>query len=249
LKQQSIRQWPPKFFANPWFGLIGSIASVLGVVLAIYFYTEGREKHELAYYVNPARAVVVQKGSASKLTVTFDNQPVTTDITAAQIAVWNEGKLPIRKDDILKSILLRTEGAPILEASVRKISRDVTQFSISDREIHNGQVLLSWNILEHNDGAIIQVIYAGGPFVKVWLDGVVEGQPALTNAIPPSRTTWWVIFVFTMLGFADLVLYYLTKSMPKILRFGVMAVLIPLVIIMIVLLVIASRGPSVPMSF
>jgi hypothetical protein len=40
----------------------------------------------------------------------------------------------------------------------------------------SGKVTVSWNILEDNDGGIIQLIYADDPSHKLLIDGVVEGQ-------------------------------------------------------------------------
>ncbi|MFL6207529.1 MAG: hypothetical protein ACJ74W_01690 [Pyrinomonadaceae bacterium] len=185
---------PPKIFFNPWVGFVGTIASVLGVAIAIYFYAEGRKNHQLAYYVNPAKTVVVQAGQASKLVVNFDNQVIGTDITAAQVAFWNQGKLSIRRDDVLKPIVIYTENnAPILEATLRKSSRDVVQISLSTDDLQKGRVPISWNILEHNDGGIIQLIYAGNPNVHINMDGVIEGQKNIFQVLPSSHTTDWSI--------------------------------------------------------
>ena len=162
---------------NPWFGIIGWFATVLSLFLTIYFYYEGKEAPRLTYYVNPAKAVVVQTGQASRLTTSFDNKEIKTDITAAQIAIWNRGNKPIRREQLLKPVVIYTDNnTPILEATIRKASRDVIQLAIDTGELEKGHVTVSWNILEYNDGGIIQLIYAGNPSVKIHADGVVEGQ-------------------------------------------------------------------------
>lgn len=45
-------------FSNPIIGMTGWVATVLGLLLSIYFYIETREFPQLTYYVNPVRAVV-----------------------------------------------------------------------------------------------------------------------------------------------------------------------------------------------
>lgn len=158
-------------------GIVGSIASLISIPLAIYFYTETKQTPLLTYYIHPSRAIVVKAGQASNLTVNYANREIKNDITAVQIAIWNQGRSPIKAGGILRPIVIRTENnIPILEASIRKTSRDLINFKIDSADAEKGIVTLSWNILEQNDGAIIQLIYAGGPHARINLDGVLEGQ-------------------------------------------------------------------------
>ncbi len=50
-----------------------------------------------------------------------------------------------------------------------------------------GIVLVDWRILERNDGASIQIIYAGSPQVKLAVDGVIEGQPRILSVHYPGE--------------------------------------------------------------
>lgn len=158
-------------------GIVGSIASLISVPLAMYFYKESRGVPKLTYHIHPVKAVLVRVGEGSKLQSRYEDKEITTDITAAQVAIWNRGKLPIRKSNILKSIVIRTDNnAPILEAIIRTSSREVIQLELDLREIQDGRVITSWNILEHNDGGVIQLIYAGNTDLNIVVEGVIEGQ-------------------------------------------------------------------------
>lgn len=166
-----------EFYSNPLVGIIGSFASVLGIFLAIYFYIESKEAAQLTYYVNPIKTILVRAGQVSKLSVNYNNNEIETDIAVAQIALWNHGKRAIKKTNILKPITIYTENnAPILEAVIRKASRDVTQLYLDTTELDKGRVTILWNILEQNDGGVIQLIYAGSPDLKLRVAGTVEGQ-------------------------------------------------------------------------
>ena len=128
-----------EFFSNPVVGIIGSIASVVGVFLGIYFYLGSRLLPELTYRVQPLKAIVVKSNQASKLTISFDNKVIRSDITASQVALWNNGKLAIKKQNILKPIVVYTEkNTPILEASIINTSRDVTQIVLGTEELQKG---------------------------------------------------------------------------------------------------------------
>jgi hypothetical protein len=150
-------------FKHPAVGIIGSLSGIIAIPLAIYFYSQTVSHPELVYYVNPAKAVVVKQGATTRLAVTLDSRAVTTDITAAQVAIWNRGKQSVRRESVLEPVVIRTDpSVPILEATIRKQSREVTRLNVSQDELSKGELSISWAILEQGDGGVIQLVYAGG---------------------------------------------------------------------------------------
>jgi hypothetical protein len=171
-------------FSNPWVGIIGSVASIVGVLLAVYFYFQSVRSPQLVYYVNPARAVVVKQGTASRLSILFDGRQISQDVTASQIAIWNRGREPIRQAAVLKPIIIQMDPrTPILEATIRKKSREVVNLQMEQIRLSEGEVSLKWNILEQGDGAVVQLVYAGGPGIKIRCDGVIEGQSRVKELV------------------------------------------------------------------
>lgn len=209
-------------FSSPRIGLmgtlLGTLIGIVGIVLSIYIYHESREYPQLSYFVHPVKASVLKAGQASKLRCDFEGQSITSDITVAQVAVWNQGKKSIKRDNILKPVVLYlTNGSPILEAILRKQSRDVVNLELDRKELSNGRLIVSWAILEKNDGAIIQLTYAGGPEVPILLDGIVEGQANVervdySGKLPSpeeqyrSRTQGDHLFRWILLGMALLLI-------------------------------------------
>lgn len=168
------------FLANPWVGGIGAVASIISIPLAVYLYFDSLQSPGLVYDVNPARATVVKQGQASQLAISYRGRPLTTDVTAAQIAIWNRGKAPVRRSAILEPIVIRMDGkAPILEATVRKTNRPVVKLELDTTRLGVGELGVSWNVLETDDGGVVQIVYAGGPDIAIRASGVVEGQRAL----------------------------------------------------------------------
>jgi len=162
------------------FTIIGLILTFTSFALSIYFYYAAKEYPQLTYYPHPVKATLVRAGEASRLITSFDNKPVETNITVAQIAIWNQGKRPIKKDQVLEPVAIFTENnTPILEATIRKSSREVTQLTLNTDDLQNGRVTVLWNILEQNDGGVIQLIYAGNADVSISADGILEGQSNL----------------------------------------------------------------------
>lgn len=194
-----------------------NVMGVVGIVgLAWGFYSTwvSQANPELTALVSPTRGIVVKQGAASRLDVQFDGRPITTDVTVAQIAFWNAGRGPVRSADVLAQAAIRTDPpVPILEAQVRYRTRDVTGFQIDLAEIQEGRLGLSWTVLESKDGAIMQLLYSGGPDVKLIVEGVVIGQKQIVNAppqiehsrTPPSRNQQWVVVVFGCLAILAMV--------------------------------------------
>ena len=169
-----------RFFSNPLVGLTGTVISVVGVLLAVYFYFQSAKYRDFVYMVNPAKAVVVKSGQASRLKVLVGSKELRGDVTAAQFAFWNQGKESIRAADVLQPVVIEADPpVAILEATVRKQSREIICIVIDERAAAEGKLLLSWNILEGGDGAVVQLVYAGGPDVRFAAHGVIEGQRSL----------------------------------------------------------------------
>jgi hypothetical protein len=169
-----------RFFSKPIVGITGSVASVVGVGLAVLFYFSEQKSRDLTAFVHPVKATVVKAGQASRLSVRLNEIEITNDVTAVQIALWNRGVLSVRRENILKPIVIKLPGCRILEASIRKQSRDVVNMSLGAAKINEGRLGVSWDILEKSDGGIMQIVYAGGDSSAIEFEGVIEGQPALS---------------------------------------------------------------------
>ncbi|MBK9240910.1 MAG: hypothetical protein IPL75_11745 [Acidobacteria bacterium] len=170
------------FFRRPEVGIAGSVASIISIGLSVYFFLASSETPELTYFVHPVKAAVVRTGQASGLSVQFDGQVLRSDITATQIAFWNAGRRPIRGSAILSPLVIRTgNGERILEARIRKTSRDVAGVVLDSSRMASGEVEIRWSILEQNDGGVLQLVYAGNEAVELEARAVLEGQPQLVQ--------------------------------------------------------------------
>jgi hypothetical protein len=165
------------FFSKPIVGILGSIASIIGIFLAIFFYVNSIQTRELTCYVHPAKTIIARAGQVSRLSYNLDDKPIKTDITAAQIAFWNSGNLSIRPENMLSPFRLKLENAtPIIEATIRKQSREVINLKLKQDRLEQGEFGIDCDILEKNDGGVIQIIYAGSSEVDIIASGVVEAQ-------------------------------------------------------------------------
>ena len=176
-----------RLFANAWFIGIASIASIASLIFGFYAFSMSRETRELAFFADPATALLVKGGETSKLTVTFDGSPVMSDITVAQVSIWNEGELPIQRENILEPIAIMVgENTPILDATLRTKTRDLTGIVLDTTDLAKGRVGISWKILEQSDGALIQLTYAGPSNRPISLRGVIQRPIKFTTVTEMS---------------------------------------------------------------
>ncbi|HIF9370500.1 TPA: hypothetical protein ACX6RS_004111 [Photobacterium damselae] len=168
------------FFSNPLVGILGSLASLLGLVLAVVFYYTAQLSPQLVYSVQPNKNILVNTDITSNISVLHKGELIQDkDIVAVTLSIWNSGNKSIRRPAILEPLHIKLDSsAEILEALVTKSSRDVTRIKVeNDSDLFKkGIVPISWDILEQGDGANIQIIYAGKKDSQLTVTGIIEQQ-------------------------------------------------------------------------
>lgn len=149
------------FNSKPW-GFLGWLISIL---LGVWLFFAGQRNPLLTYAVWPVHAPIVRSQSFSDLKVLYKGAEVHGDISLASVEFQNLGAGPILgapDTDILSPIYIQLEGdAPILEASVQKMTRSLIEVSLDQSKASSGRLGLGWKILEQNDGFIVQITYVG----------------------------------------------------------------------------------------
>ena len=117
------------FARNPRIGLAGTIASIVGIPLAIWLFLASEKVRELRFAVSPSQITIVKAGESSDLHVFYRQNELTSDVSAIQVELWNSGRESIRRENIL-SKFIKVELQPharILEANVRRKTRDIVE--------------------------------------------------------------------------------------------------------------------------
>lgn len=205
----------------------GGLASIIGLFPTLFPWLV-MPKPDLVYCVNPVRTPIVQADSQTHIGVTYDEEPLLgKSVTAVQIALWNRGRESTRSNDILSNPKQLTvhipSGCNLLETTILTNTRPEIKFwveadpdftdglPISPREragrkytfrliTTNHTIGVGWDILEHNDGALIQIIYEGKPDAPFTVDGTIVGQGKV-HAVKPGAHGYLKFFVFVFIMF------------------------------------------------
>lgn len=205
---------------------ISFLLAIIGIIVGIWEYLASIEKPELSYYSHPLRTKILRASNLGALKVEYNGNEIKGDITATQIMIWNGGKAPISRNDILENVaILYPEKINILEAKVVEAIRGVSGFRVIGKIENKNAIVLDWRILETNDGAIVQVIFEGDPNAVFSVAGSVIGQDSPVNksqikreSMSISRTKMMTVLIVSAILFTILfpAVYFLIKNIRKI---------------------------------
>ncbi len=165
-----------------YLGIFFGITTVIAFALAWYWHAQSVQERVPTYYVSPERARIVDTSvpAPPQLQVLYKGKDLNANVSAAIVYFWNDGKLPIKSEDVLEPLKIELDPAcEIIDARILKVSRGVTKFAKGDVSDNAKNVLpVSFGILERNDGAVLQIIYAGRSDARISVSGTVVGASA-----------------------------------------------------------------------
>lgn len=164
-----------RLFERAWLGVL---IGILGLALAVY-QTWRRAGPRLVYQGRGQRLIGgVGATLPAQIEVRYSGTLVPR-LTSTQIILWNTGTAPIKRNDISTADPLRLlfeSETTILEVSVVKVTRPATQVTANVLSAAANEVLISFDFLDHYDGALISVLHTDR-FTRPKLRGTVVGIP------------------------------------------------------------------------
>ena len=158
-------------------GLVAGLA--LGAI-GIYVALRSRERKEPRVYIANDRKIALSLDAPSELELLYHGKRIPT-LTSTYVWFWNEGRRPIRRDDIaprqpIRIQLGQGELAPeILEVVVRQTTRESIAFKAV--AVARDTVELSFDFLDYRDGALVEILHNLGSLTKADVSGVILGCP------------------------------------------------------------------------
>lgn len=221
----------PGLRKRDYLGIIGLAVGILGVVFAIYSHFESKKQRVPIFLQDPVRTVVFDTDSvaAAPIQVTKDDgSSIDSDLIMARFYFWNEGKLAVKPDHILQPIQIvpLESTVNLLDVRVVVVSRDVVNpaVDLQSHELIADCVNVKFDILEHQDGFVLDLLFEGQLESTFVLNGVVEGAGIIQDGsklnysiIAKQYMNLAGIFLLTTLIFllAGLIIYPIYKYVSK----------------------------------
>uniref|UniRef100_UPI004056EEBE hypothetical protein n=1 Tax=Candidatus Electronema sp. TaxID=2698783 RepID=UPI004056EEBE len=160
-------------------GWVGTIASLLGLIVGLIVAVVTRQRTRLAYcYAGKRLLGLATDGLPEGITVHYRGQDIPR-LTRTLVVLWNAGEKTILGDDLVTKdplrLKLRGDGR-VLAATVLKTKRDVCQIeALSDASCPN-ETHIRFDFLDAGDGAVIEVLHTSEER-GVDVLGTVRGLP------------------------------------------------------------------------
>lgn len=176
-------EWLKQFLDYLAPGWVGSIIGLIGIVLAAATYFLTRQRSRFAYRCVGRRFLGLSAdGLPQDISVQYKGREIPR-LTRSLVVFWNDGERSIGSDDITSTDPLRMhlEDGEILAATVLKQSRSVCQVHVDELPGSSTDVVVSFEFLDSNDGAVVEILHTGEKRHAAFL-GTIRGLPlGLTN--------------------------------------------------------------------
>ncbi len=168
---------------------IGEWIGVFGILLALLTWWHSTKTRDLLVRVSPAVVEVVKGGVASDLTVSYLGKPITSDLRAYQVAIWNAGREPIRREDVLKPLTLTWAASnKVVEIKIAKATRVEAEFAMNSVDYDGQKATFDWRILENADGGLVQLLVQGSERPVFSIAGTIVGQTRIDTQLKGPAT-------------------------------------------------------------
>jgi hypothetical protein len=162
-------------------GLIGSLISLVGVVVAVIIYKASRVGARPVYQERALRLV----GPDARLLheaveIRFKGQLVER-LTKTHMIFWNSGRVLLRGSDVVHTDPVRcdfADGSCILEVRVLKRTRDANKFEVHIDPERQHRAILAFDYLDPGDGVVLEMLHTDlkrYPMVNGTIRGVPNG--------------------------------------------------------------------------
>jgi hypothetical protein len=205
------------FLEKHWFGILGIL---IGAGLSFYFYEESNSPPRLSIFVDPIRTPIIDSSRFSSTTLRVlrpNGTEIKSDVTATKFYIWNNGRGSIKSTEILEPLLIsiKDHNSVVLDYKILKVSRNVVKPVITGNPVDpNRSLMLSFSILEPEDGFTGQIIYEGPPKVEFSISGTIEKIRRITtntkmrDSVILTLMVMYIVMPIVMLGHLLFQLFY-----------------------------------------
>jgi hypothetical protein len=180
-----------QWFTDNWFAVVSLVIAAILACVGLYFGWHGWKRKWLVYHLRGNNIFRGLQHTVPDVEVKFAGYgPTIAALTVSKITFWNAGNETINKSDIVKDDQLRVQVfGDALIMSVRVVGCTSTLNEIEctvTRE--RTSATITFNYLDHNQGAVIQVFHTGPVTHSVQLRGTIKGVGSISAPRSHNRS-------------------------------------------------------------
>ncbi len=162
---------------NPYLNLVSLFWGIVGALASacsIYLYFRYKKSKSIAYLIRSFSIIDDYASTIEGLTVKFGEQQIQR-LTISKVSLWNKGNETIDARDIVTSDRLRLTpvgDGKIISVNIISEKRSANSISVS---VKNNEVLIEFEFLDYNDGAIFEIYHTGLASQSLKLTGTIKG--------------------------------------------------------------------------
>lgn len=175
-------------------GYFLAVVSILvGGYVSWYYYDKSLQSRQPRFAADfiPQTIYDAKKELRLPLKVTReDGTPLEKSVHSANHVFWNAGNLPISAQDVLTPVRVRVldPEAEVLAVTITRPSRKVVDCKVT--RDGKDSFVLTFRILEQDDGCLINMIYSGPQSIKYTVEGEMVGVRKIEAR---TETAWDII--------------------------------------------------------
>ena len=166
----------------------GFVIGVISSIISWFIYVKSKETKEPKCVYRTYREIhKLSQHHDTEIKVFYKSDEVDRVYTT-YVWFWNKGRKPVRNSDIpseeglVLKIIDENLVLRILDFKLLKTSRKEINFSI--KHMDSNSLSISFDFLDHNDGAVIEIQHTGSTVSKVEIEGVILG---VTDGVKSSN--------------------------------------------------------------
>ncbi|MFM9989758.1 hypothetical protein [Flavobacterium sp.] len=213
------------FDSNPLLNIIFFILSIVSIILAFIFYFKSIRNKKPIYNIETNRLVSNNLTSLSKIEIKYNNSPVS-NLSVTKIALWNNGKESIRRNDIASSdpIIIKTKDNVLLY-DFEVVYEKAVNVIVVEKESENS-LKISFEFLDFNDGVVLNIYHSGNRSDNIKISGTLIGSEKISQAVIKD-------YISDKFDIISNPVNYLVNSEKKIYRFVGWTIAAPITFIII----------------
>ena len=158
------------------------VLASLALILSLFLHYDSQQKRIPTFVADQIdeRKILLANNSENLALfriLTLDGEEIHSDVSALRAYFWNQGNMPIKREDVLTPIKISfvDTSISILDFQITKITREVVNLTATIDSIAIKNVELDFTILEKGDGATFDIIYTGSPQDDITISGIIIG--------------------------------------------------------------------------